>query len=291
MLFGMISYKEYLKLGIQHRTIGNEQEPFTIASGFLSKNGMTIDFQDYIHTRHAFIYVIQGEGKYIEDNGTEHLLQSGSWFNRLPGVLHTNTIEPNSNWIECFIDFPAIISQSLDLMGCYGPNQLVGINKSAISHINEFADITRTLKWKSDSDCRKAVPSMMQLVIRIMEQHNQTETENQDIAEKQILHACDHFRKHVTSRFTIQEYCKKEGIGYEKFRKDFVKFTGLSPSKFNQRRRLDESLTLLSQRNPHLTNGEISDQLGYNSQFEFTTQFKQQYKVSPYQYRVQTHNT
>lgn len=67
------------------------------------------------------------------------------------------------------------------------------------------------------------------------------------------------------------------------FRKVFTLETGLSPNYYIQKLRLRRAKEMLA--DPALSIGEISETLGYSSQFRFCMCFKKEYGTSPSAYR------
>lgn len=277
-------WERYIELGIAHRTLGGEVNPCSLAAGFISKQGLEEDFRNYSHKRHAFIYVLQGRGTYIDKEGKHYVLEKGSWFHRFPNILHTTLIDPKSDWLEYFIDIPGEITDPFFKLGYMQYAVPVGVNPSAFYCLEEFVNILTTLKHGSEDECRLLIPLMIQSQMRIIQCENQINPA-QPSAKNIVDEACQYFSEHVHERFSIQEYCKRKGFGYEKFRKDFSRVVGLSPSKYCLRRRMDRALDLLQIRNPNLTMEEISDKLGYSSSFEFSSQFKEIHGLSPTSYR------
>ena len=76
---------------------------------------------------------------------------------------------------------------------------------------------------------------------------------------------------------------RRNGCGYENFRKRFKAELGISPHRYRIRRRLDAACALLIR--PELSIGEIAERLGYASQYEFSAQFKRYMGCPPSGYR------
>lgn len=82
---------------------------------------------------------------------------------------------------------------------------------------------------------------------------------------------------------SIGELAEEIHLSERMFRKVFTLETGLSPNYYIQKLRLRRAKELLC--DPALSIGEISETLGYSSQFRFCLCFKKEYGASPSAYR------
>ena len=78
---------------------------------------------------------------------------------------------------------------------------------------------------------------------------------------------------------TMESVADKAGVGYDTFRKEFVRLSGVSPMKFRTRRRLNLAAGLLH--HTGLPMSEIALRLGYPDAFTFSKAFKRHYGLSP----------
>jgi len=104
-------------------------------------------------------------------------------------------------------------------------------------------------------------------------------TDETDMIEK----SCLDFNLCLDQRIDLKKYCNTNGWGYESFRKAFKRTIGISPGKYMVRRRLDEACRLLRSTKKKIS--QVSIDLGYKSQYEFSNQFKRQFGVFPTQFR------
>jgi AraC-like DNA-binding protein len=95
--------------------------------------------------------------------------------------------------------------------------------------------------------------------------------------------ACAFLGSNFNEECDLKKFCRKQGIGYENFRKIFKKQIGISPWQYRIRRRLDLACALL--REPNVRISEIAHELGYVTAYDFSAQFKKYFKTSPAFYR------
>ena len=88
-----------------YRSLGGADSLERIGAGFLDKTGKKEDFVNSSNHCYSIVYVIEGEGEYLDKQGSRFELKAGSFFQRLPDVPHSNYINSDKPWRECFIDF------------------------------------------------------------------------------------------------------------------------------------------------------------------------------------------
>ncbi len=98
----------------------------------------------------------------------------------------------------------------------------------------------------------------------------------------EICETIEYIKGHSDS-VGVAELAEKLHLSERMFRKIFSQETGSSPNAYIQKVRLGKARELL--KDPTLSVGEISDMLGYSSQFHFCIAFKKAYGLSPSAYR------
>lgn len=99
---------------------------------------------------------------------------------------------------------------------------------------------------------------------------------------REICEAIEYIKTHYDN-VGVAELSQMLHISERMFRKIFSAETGSSPNAYIQKVRLGKAKELL--KNPSLSVGEISDMLGYSSQFHFCIAFKKAFGLSPSAYR------
>jgi AraC-like DNA-binding protein len=98
-----------------------------------------------------------------------------------------------------------------------------------------------------------------------------------------IDRACRALAEQATKRLDLRAWCRREGLDYERFRKDFQQRMGMPPGQYRIRRRLDRACELLHTTDRPLS--AIATELGYRSPYEFSAQFRARLGVPPSRYR------
>ncbi|GLO61350.1 hypothetical protein MACH09_18580 [Vibrio sp. MACH09] len=258
------------------RTLGQSKN--WIGCGYINKKGIEIDHIDVAFPFYSLVYVIQGEGHYCDENGNRYPLTKGSLFQRRPDKPHTTIIDPNSEWKEYYLDCNQELYQhlcSLSLIDSTIPVYNDKYSQASIDNIEQLMMLLRTTSEETLIDGYLLYLS----ILRALFSEQDKPIENDAIIEL----SCRDFEQKYAHRFDIRAYCASKGWGYERFRKTFKKKMGVSPREYLIRKRMDEACKML--RSTSMQISEISQQLGYASQYEFSNQFKKTFHVFPKHYR------
>ena len=91
----------------------------------------------------------------------------------------------------------------------------------------------------------------------------------------------DHF---TDENFTVEQLCKKVFMSHSQLHRKLDALIGCSPNKFIRMIRLNKATTLL--KNPLLSIASIALECGYNDPGYFARVFKQEYNLTPQEWRV-----
>jgi AraC-like DNA-binding protein len=267
-----------------YRSVGDSKSRERIGAGFLHKPNVSIDNIDFVCSYYAFVYVLRGRGEYIDASGNRYQLIPGSFFQRFPGIKHSNYIDPESQWAECFIDTGVQMFQALSQMRIIKtdtPVGYIGLNENLLE---ENLKISHQLKNSPENQLPDMLIRLLTLLnsyLGLSYQQNQDEVNSE---MKIIDKACQFLGRDLNEKVDLQKFCRQHGWSYEKFRKVFQKKMGISPGKYRIRRRIDASCQLLSY--PDARISLIATELGYSSPYEFSAQFKKYMGISPNHFRL-----
>lgn len=113
-----------------------------------------------------------------------------------------------------------------------------------------------------------------------MELESAVKSEN--MYEQKIQFAIEYINLHINEPLSISDLSQKFGISERHFRNMFIQVTGKSPKAYLQDVRLNKSAHLLG---TEMNIQEISEELGYYSQYQFSRDFKKFFGMSPTDYR------
>lgn len=98
-----------------------------------------------------------------------------------------------------------------------------------------------------------------------------------------VHNAINHINANIDKNLTVKALAEITGLCERRFRQVFISITGVQPKKYIETLRMDMAKELL-QSTP-LSISEISDRLGYSSQFHFCKAFRKVHSVPPSGYR------
>lgn len=270
-----------LPQGPYFRSLGGGGNNCLIGAGFMEKRKEGADHTNFTISYHSLSYIISGSGTYVDSWGKSHRLIPGSIFQRFPGYLHSNYIDPGAVWTEFFIDLDAGIASGMQEAGMLNPATPCGHIGLSRDWAQAFIDIRIEIEEAAEDQLRLLVPKIIELQQRIlMAAQRPARQEDQAL----ISLACQMLSADPAGRHDIRQMCREKGWGYEKFRKLFREAVGVSPAQYRIRRRIDEARRLLRGQ-PELSIQEIAERLGYSTVYEFNSQFSEIAGIPPGRFR------
>lgn len=113
-----------------------------------------------------------------------------------------------------------------------------------------------------------------------LEEDKSKYTSHQDM----IKHIISYMHSNLSANLTVTKMADIVGLSERRFRQVFKNITAEQPKRFYDRLKMEMALELLC--NTSLSVGEISDKLGYSSQFHFSKAFRSFWGMPPSGYRA-----
>lgn len=259
------------------RSLGGSGSNEGLGVGFMDKSGVCEDNLNFRFPRYVLVVIIQGQGSYIDKNGNEYPLHAGMFFQRFPNVLHSNLVKPDSCWQEYYLEISGQFFNALQDMNLIKSDLLTGNIKLDAGLENKFERLIKKFQDYRESEQTNLFSDFTSL---LMECYERMQPDRSTEPIQQIVDLASEFLANdLLHNSSIKSFCRQHGWGYESFRKVFRRETGISPGQYRIRRRLDYSCELLN--NTALSIAEIAEQLGYNSQYEYSAQFKKHFGLAP----------
>ncbi len=271
--------------GVTVRTVGhNIHKPNTIYPDpkhpdsyyFTWKNGRVLDeFQ--------LVYIPRGRGNFEADGVTETEIKSGTAFLLFPGVWHRYHPSGDTGWEEFWVGFKGHLADYLMSQNCYKPSSPfvdLGFNAELL---NVFVRLIETLKYEGVAYHQLASCLVTQLLGLVYSSTVMTDEGRQ--SKNQTIHTA-RFRmhEHLHTNMDMELLAKDLSVSYPWFRRAFKETTGTSPGQYHLQIRIEKACKLLRETN--LTVTEISQNLGFKSEFYFSRIFKKKVGSPPGLYRT-----
>jgi len=268
---------ENITTELRYRALGGTDSFERFGVGFMDKD-KTVDNRKFTFPYYVLVYVLSGKGTYVdEETGCEYEISAGSFFQRLPGKLHSNYIDISVPWKEVFIDLgPGIFDmyRKLRLLRCDQLCGRIGIDMTLVEKLWRLHELLAV------ADQSKLASVFNEVIGVLFELHSRMDFAGRDDAFMEMVEAAqEYLSQDFSDRLNLIDFCRRNGWGYESFRKKFTAYTGFSPGQYRIRRRIEAAAAMLSE--CRLSIAEIAWKLGYKSPYEFSSQFKKYTGNSP----------
>ena len=230
---------------------------------------------------HALMYIVKGCG-YFEDALTKRIpVKPGSVFYLFPDRWHNFDPSPGTVWTEYWLLFDG--DKAKQLFGNLIPTKQPFYQYGLSTSLKEaYENLYWTWFCKTRFSSEYSLYLLHSILAQVFLKINNVSPEIKGSAVTNAKAAIKRAIEHGLP-FDFKEFAKQENVGYEKFRKEFTKASGLSPLNYLMCAKMCRAMELLSR--PNLTVKEISMMLGFEDPFYFSRLFKRREGVSPENYR------
>ena len=266
------------KNDLVYRAIGEDFANGILSCGFmLKKDASRSQYQLTIPYYSCFV-LLRGKGTYLDQYGRATPIRPGDMVQRLPGVLHSTEVFPDGDWLEFYISFGYKTFSAMADLGMLRNSEPVFRAHPDRIDIGAFRLLLQSMQNSTDRELPGVLLKAQELAYGLQQVRDGT-NEGKDAL---ISRALAMLGQDPEISLSGEEVAARLNMGYESFRKLFKKASGLSPSAYRTRRRMDHArLLLLSE----LTISEIALRTGYGDLYTFSKQFKKSVGMSPRAYR------
>lgn len=304
---------------VSYRCIGGDFDEGVVACGFMRKRTRGRSQIDFQIGYYSGFFLLAGSGLYVTDDGREFPIRAGDFVQRLPGKVHSTYVEPDGEWLEFFVSFGKGSYQVMRKLGllpeayvsrCPVENML----EDCMIHLGRLKEATDRelgiLLARQEMLFHELLRYGQNQVEREMEQellsesgqglepgsgerHALERTEgfanNGESSEGQvdkyagkIRQAADILSANPSANLNMEEVAESLSMGYETFRKQFRKRTGLSPADYRLRHKMRQACHMLD---AGISIKETAALMGYADVYTFTKQFAKTIGSTPGKYR------
>lgn len=223
--------------------------------------------------------LVRGCGCYENSlTGQRHPLGPGSVFLRQPGVEHLVHVDEESRWLEYWIhlgDFAwPLFRNYLSLRD----DSLTGYFEPSPEWFHRFDTLMNRLETATEDALLELAFELCTFAAGCVR-----ETRGGGEVEDMIHRGCEFLGSNFAENRDLRLFCRRNGWGYERFRKLFTDRVGISPNRYRIQRRMAAARSLLAQ--TYRSVESIAGELGYCSVFDFSAKFKAYTGLSPSEFR------
>ena len=278
-----MNLKPYEENHTIYRNITGSHLGSALSCGFLNKSGISHDIENERYDRLAMVYLLRGHGVYKDSLDIARTLSPGDIFFRCPDRHHSTSIDPESDWLECFVSVRQEWYTLFCDLGLLPPDEPVihiGTRPEIperilnLCHQMESSD---TILANSDHEFE-----IIALIRQILRRNLQSQSDRQAHGEE--LEKCrELIRTQATTPFDLATIVSPIALSYSRLRSLFQKRYGITPGNYRIQVRIENACSRLESTSFSIK--EIADQLGYPDPYTFSKQFRQRIGVSPKQWR------
>jgi len=232
-----------------------------------------------VYGKWAFVYVVEGQGYYEDGNGLSREVESGDWILVFPELAHRYGPYPGQRWNEFYICFHGPLFEGWRQAGIFDAARPVGSLKPVSLWWKEMAAMVKRMESRGTS-ALEAVTLWQAMLGKIMAGRKPA----RNAAHERIERACHLLeRKSEKDDAGGRRTAEELGMGYDNFRKQFVRHMGVPPGRYREQLRAERAKQLL--RAKRLTNKELAEMLGFCDEAHFSKAFTRLAGVSPRAFR------
>ena len=239
---------------------------------------------------YLLIYTLAGLGRFRTSDGRAHSAKLGELTLVAPGTHHDYGVEqtqqhweilwthfqPRAEWLD-LLDWPEIDP---------GIRQLLAAEVITRAEItDQFYRVHRQAMSTGPLRDRLAMNALEALLL-LCEQINPNRSSH--TIDQRIRQTMDYVTRHLDEKITLDRLADLAGLSVSRLGHRFRDVVGIPPMEFVERQRIHRARQLLTMTS--LSVKEISQQVGYETQFYFSLRFKKQEGVSPKAYRERAVN-
>jgi len=243
---------------------------------FIPDKGRTL--QEY-----QLVYISEGCGTFESSSVPKTRIGAGMIFLLFPGEWHTYRPDEREGWTQYWIGFRGVNMDARVKQNFFNRNNPifeVGITDELVGLYMRAIDVAEHENAYFQQMLAGVVNYMLGLIY-VLDRNNRL-NQNRHLVDK-INQARILMHENIESTMTIQDIARAVGAGYSSFRKNFKKYTGLSPASYFQDLKLQRAKDLL--RSTQLTVKEIAYMLDFETPDYFSTQFKKKTGKRPSDFR------
>ena len=230
----------------------------------------------------GLIYMVDVEGYYVDELGTQCDLRSGDavWIH--PGVAHAYGPKRGKTWTQIYVVFDG---PQWERWAAEGITNF----RRPVTHAEPVEGWAR--RWH-DAFPADAAPTLAhalrtfgvinQLLLELLAVHDESSQSTRDawLFESQRLLG----EREASRALSPQSVARTLGMSYESFRKKFAHHIGESPGHYQKRRRIEHACAAIYQGTHSFK--ALADELGFCDVFHFSKTFRQVVGETPSAFRV-----
>ena len=232
---------------------------------------------------YQLVYITDGRGMFRSECAGETAVGGGTIFLLFPGEWHTYSPDPSTGWTHYWIGFKGANMDARVTNGFLNrrePVFNVGVDEEIVRLYRKAIEVAQAEK-ANFQQMLAGITNYLLGLIYTLDRNNRLDQDRGTV--ELIDRARMIMYESMETGLSIQDIAARVGAGYSSFRKNFKKYTGMSPAAYFQEIKLQRARDLL--RTTDMPVKEIAYRLNFESADYFSTLFRKKTGMSPSDFR------
>lgn len=231
---------------------------------------------------YGLVYMVDVDGYYEDELGTECDLRSGDavWIH--PGIAHAYGPNRGKSWTQIYVVFDGPQWEHWAEEGIMSPRCPVTHAEPIEGWARRWHEAFPANAAPTQARALRTFGAVNQLLLELLAAHDESSQSARDawLFESQQLLG----EKEASPALSPQAVARTVGMSYENFRKKFAQHVGESPGHYQRRRRIEHACAAIYQGTHSFK--ALADELGFCDVFHFSKAFRQVVGQTPSQFRA-----
>lgn len=225
---------------------------------------------------YQMVYITKGQGLY-SGAGKTQAVGEGAVILVFPGVRHRYAPDPATGWDEQWVGFRGPLADQLQHRGFFTPDRPVLVPGLRDDLVHDFGDLEAIARAEKPGFQYELGAVVYRALSRLASAQERSEQHSR--AEELATQARAWMEARVEADLDVVALAAELGLGYENFRRIFLRYTGLSPYKYFLQLKMARAQALLESEG--LSVKETAARLNFENQYYFSRAFKNHTGRSP----------
>ncbi|MET3879769.1 helix-turn-helix domain-containing protein [Chitinophaga sp. OAE865] len=233
-------------------------------------------------SEYQVIYITGGKGIFESDSCRQQEVKAGTIILLFPGERHRYRPSPETGWDEYWVGMKGPVLDNLlkeSFITREKPCLYIGFQEGILQLFHLVIEKTKQEHPGYQPLIAGAVLHMMGNIHYLVKQQAAGNKDKEELMDKARLL----FRSHISGHYSPEQAAEELHVSYSWFRKEFKKYTGLSPFQYYIQLKIEKARELLN--DPAVSVKEIAYALRFDSSFYFSRIFKEKTGPTPTAYR------
>lgn len=226
----------------------------------------------------AILYITKGEGVFETKSLKKKIVKEGSVILLFPDIWHRYSPQNDIGWKEYWITFNGDQAKKLmnaNILQVSKPVIDIGLNENIVNLFNQVLEYLEN----ENLGFREIISSLTYQIIAQIHAAERFKQFGGKKIEQVIVKTKIHLAENISKEINFKKLSEELNVGYSWFRRMFQHYTHLAPSQYFLLLKLNKAKSLLIETTMQI--GEISNFLGFESQYYFSKFFRKKTGVSP----------